>query len=329
MVGEDKHMPTINIHFNAITNKKADVDGTMDEKRHCSKIKNDHVVKALHQPCLPPWPKPLDIQGITESEKFYDDGSDMHNKSSLLQNVRNVCSLSEMVDVPPSSASWSMSNNHYHPIIPQIQKDLCLIRTDWFKAALKWYSVAAFVIFLMYCYWSCCLIFVILSSVHIPLISVSLLQFNKVTLFHLPNPFLIIFQLFTVFQLCQILTEGLGGNIVAKVIFQKLQKPYVVQQMIASQKLSKILNQTYNKKHLFLKKLLLLFTMINVAQLPQGTSALRCYTDIDAVKHNSLDCGLNTGCVKIYIDSEELLYREQTKKGYGYGYKPGEIINGN
>jgi hypothetical protein len=52
------------------------------------------------------------------------------------------------------------------------------------------------------------------------------------------------------------------------------------------------------------------------------TITLRCYTDISATKSYSTECGLNTGCVKIYIDSEDMLYRKQTEKGYGYGYKP-------
>jgi hypothetical protein len=50
--------------------------------------------------------------------------------------------------------------------------------------------------------------------------------------------------------------------------------------------------------------------------------ALRCFTDITASKSTSQECGLNTGCVKIYIDSEDMLYRKQTDMGFGYGYKP-------
>ena len=50
--------------------------------------------------------------------------------------------------------------------------------------------------------------------------------------------------------------------------------------------------------------------------------ALRCYTDIEATKSHSVECGLNTGCVKIYIDTEEMLMRRQAELGYGYGMQP-------
>ena len=83
-------------------------------------------------------------------------------------------------------------------------------------------------------------------------------------------------------------------------------------------------NTINNKKNnTLLKKFFILLTMINMIQFPSGTVGLRCYTDITASKSNSQECGLNTGCVKIYIDSEDMLYRKQTDMGFGYGYKPG------
>jgi len=82
-------------------------------------------------------------------------------------------------------------------------------------------------------------------------------------------------------------------------------------------------NTINNKKNnTLLKKFFILLTMINMIQFPSGTVGLRCYTDITASKSNSQECGLNTGCVKIYIDSEDMLYRKQTDMGFGYGYKP-------
>ena len=88
--------------------------------------------------------------------------------------------------------------------------------------------------------------------------------------------------------------------------------------------ISRIRNKNPNRKNIFLKNIFILLTMINMIQFPSGTLALRCYTDVSATKSNSMECGLNTGCVKIYIDSEDMLYRKQTEKGYGYGYKPGK-----
>lgn len=60
-----------------------------------------------------------------------------------------------------------------------------------------------------------------------------------------------------------------------------------------------------------------LFTMVD---------SLRCYTDIDATKSLSVECGLNTGCVKIYVDTEEMMLRRQAEYGYGYGFKPPEGV---
>ena len=54
-----------------------------------------------------------------------------------------------------------------------------------------------------------------------------------------------------------------------------------------------------------------------------GVDGLRCYTDVKATKSQSVECGLNTGCVKIFIDSEEMLYKKQQEYGYVYGYQPG------
>ena len=45
---------------------------------------------------------------------------------------------------------------------------------------------------------------------------------------------------------------------------------------------------------------------------------LRCYTTKEATKSNSVECGLNTGCVKIYIDSEEMLMRKQKEYGVNF-----------
>ena len=53
---------------------------------------------------------------------------------------------------------------------------------------------------------------------------------------------------------------------------------------------------------------------------------LRCYTDIGATKSLSVECGLNTGCVKIYINTEEMMMRRQAEYGYGYGFPPPEGV---
>ena len=82
-------------------------------------------------------------------------------------------------------------------------------------------------------------------------------------------------------------------------------------------------NRMNNQNNPLLKHFFILLTMINLLQFPSETFGLRCYTDITASKSNSQECGLNTGCVKIFIDSEEMLYRKQTDMGFGYGYKPG------
>ena len=85
-------------------------------------------------------------------------------------------------------------------------------------------------------------------------------------------------------------------------------------------------NTINNWNNPFFKQFFILLTMINLIQFPSVTFGLRCYTDITASKSNSQECGLNTGCVKIFIDSEEMLYRKQTDMGFGYGYKPGKNI---
>ena len=85
-------------------------------------------------------------------------------------------------------------------------------------------------------------------------------------------------------------------------------------------------NTINNRNNPFFKQFFILLTMINLIQFPSVTFGLRCYTDITASKSNSQECGLNTGCVKIFIDSEEMLYRKQTDMGFGYGYKPGKNI---
>lgn len=64
-----------------------------------------------------------------------------------------------------------------------------------------------------------------------------------------------------------------------------------------------------------------LVIMDNRSSFVQG---LRCYTDVHATKSESVECGLNTGCVKIYIDSEEMLMNQQRDFGYppGFGEMP-------
>nr|XP_040564205.1 uncharacterized protein LOC121114335 [Lepeophtheirus salmonis]XP_040564206.1 uncharacterized protein LOC121114335 [Lepeophtheirus salmonis] len=64
---------------------------------------------------------------------------------------------------------------------------------------------------------------------------------------------------------------------------------------------------------------LLFFVIITSTLFPHLCSGLRCYTDIKATKSMSVECGLNTGCVKIYIDSEEMMMRRQRK----FGVPPG------
>ena len=94
---------------------------------------------------------------------------------------------------------------------------------------------------------------------------------------------------------------------------------YILQNKVSR----RLRNIMYNKNYFIKKKWLVLLTMINMIQFPSGTLGLRCYTDITASKSNSQECGLNTGCVKIYIDSEDMLSRKQMDMGFGYGYKPG------
>ena len=52
---------------------------------------------------------------------------------------------------------------------------------------------------------------------------------------------------------------------------------------------------------------------------------LRCYTDVKATKSQSVECGLATGCIKIFIDSDEMLYKKQQDYGYVYGNQPGAL----
>ena len=39
-----------------------------------------------------------------------------------------------------------------------------------------------------------------------------------------------------------------------------------------------------------------------------------------------MECGLNTGCVKIYINTEEMMMRRHAEYGYGYGFPPPEGV---
>ena len=64
---------------------------------------------------------------------------------------------------------------------------------------------------------------------------------------------------------------------------------------------------------------ILAVTLVVVLHWPMTILGLRCYTTKDASKTHSVECGLNTGCVKIYIDSEEMLMRRQRMFGYTYG----------
>ena len=79
-----------------------------------------------------------------------------------------------------------------------------------------------------------------------------------------------------------------------------------------------------NNKHQNMTPLLSIFLMLLV--LPNPGHGLRCYTDVSATKSLSVECGLNTGCVKIYIDTEEMLMRRQAQYGYGYGYDKPEGV---
>ena len=58
--------------------------------------------------------------------------------------------------------------------------------------------------------------------------------------------------------------------------------------------------------------------------LVSSAGGLRCYTDVEATKSKSVECGLNTGCVKIYIDSEEMLMKMH--RSYLYPPDPNEPI---
>ena len=82
--------------------------------------------------------------------------------------------------------------------------------------------------------------------------------------------------------------------------------------------------------------------------LISASYGLRCYTDVAATKSLSVECGLNTGCVKIYIgmwglfslqvrssvrndyllitDTEEMMLKRQSDLGFGYGFTPPEGI---
>ncbi|XP_059099599.1 uncharacterized protein LOC131893561 [Tigriopus californicus] len=80
---------------------------------------------------------------------------------------------------------------------------------------------------------------------------------------------------------------------------------------------------TTNLSQLFTQRFLFLLVFDTLLQR-QLVGALRCYTDIDATKGYSVECGLSTGCVKIYIDSEEMLMKQQRNYGYppGFGQMP-------
>lgn len=73
-----------------------------------------------------------------------------------------------------------------------------------------------------------------------------------------------------------------------------------------------------------------LFVSVQMLVLASGlitvSYGLRCYTDVAATKSLSVECGLNTGCVKIYIDTEEMMLKRQSDMGFGYGFTPPEGI---
>ena len=69
----------------------------------------------------------------------------------------------------------------------------------------------------------------------------------------------------------------------------------------------------------------LLYLFVFAASITASVG-LRCYTDTAATKSRSVECGLNTGCVKIYIDTEEMMLRRQAEYGYGYGFPPPEGV---
>jgi len=48
------------------------------------------------------------------------------------------------------------------------------------------------------------------------------------------------------------------------------------------------------------KKLGLLALLLLTGALSSLVHSLRCYTDLEATKANSVECGMNTGCLKIY-----------------------------
>ena len=49
---------------------------------------------------------------------------------------------------------------------------------------------------------------------------------------------------------------------------------------------------------------------------------MRCYTDTKVTKSASLECGLPTGCIKIFIDSDMMLYKKQQNYGYVHSNQP-------
>ena len=73
--------------------------------------------------------------------------------------------------------------------------------------------------------------------------------------------------------------------------------------------------RSYNRLQQSGGKWRVLCTMGALGLFCTPVSGLRCYTDVTATKSNSVECGLNTGCVKIYIDSEEYLMRHQLELG--------------
>ena len=72
--------------------------------------------------------------------------------------------------------------------------------------------------------------------------------------------------------------------------------------------------------------LVIVVLVASLTQPPALCNGLRCYTDIGATKSSSVECGLNTGCVKVYIDTEEMQLRKQAEYGYGYGFNKAEGV---
>jgi len=59
----------------------------------------------------------------------------------------------------------------------------------------------------------------------------------------------------------------------------------------------------------FMNSLLILILTVTTS------NGLRCYVDLAVTKSISIECGFSSGCVKIYIDTEEMMLRKQAEEG--------------